>query len=228
MAELIPVADRLWVCEQPLKFMGAEVGARMSVVKLSSGGLLLYSPVRVSDELKREVDALGPVEQVVAPNKFHHLFVKQWTDAYPKASAFIAHGLHKKRPDLTFCSLIEDGAAPWSADLDHVPLRGQPVLNEVVFFHKSSRTLICADAVHNVGREKPWTSRVFYSLVGGYGGFKTNLLDRLAARDKPALRESMRRVLCWDIDRVIMAHGVILDHGGRESLRTAYRWLGDL
>jgi hypothetical protein len=215
----------LWFCEQSLKFMGAEVGARMAVVKLSSGGVLLYSPVRATAEVRREVDAIGPVEHVVAPNRWHHLFAGDWASAYPGAKLWIARGLAKKRKDLSHGTVIDEQPGPWSADLEHVPLRGAPAFNETVFFHKASRTLICADAVHNVGAEKPWSSRIFYTLFGGYGGFKTNLMDKLAARDKPALRESMNRVLSWDIERVAMAHGVVLESGGRDKLRAAYHWL---
>jgi hypothetical protein len=224
--ELHRAHESLWFCEQPLRFMGAEVGARMAVVKLSTGGVLLYSPVRATPEVRREVDAIGPVEHVIAPNKFHHLFAGDWSSAYSGSKLWIAPGLHKKRKDLSHGSVLDDAPAPWAVDVAHVPMRGQPLLNETVLFHKPSRTLICADAIHNVGAEKPLSSKVFYSLVGGYGGFKTNLLDKLATRDKPALRESWSRVLSFDIERVAMAHGVVLETNGRESLRRAYHWLG--
>ena len=45
------------------------------VVRLPDGRLFLHSPIAPSDDLAREVEALGPVAYLVAPNKFHHLFV---------------------------------------------------------------------------------------------------------------------------------------------------------
>jgi hypothetical protein len=92
-------------------------------------------------------------------------------------------------------------------------------------FHRASRSLICADAVHNVGAEKPFSSRIFYGLLGGWGGFKTNRFDRLVTRDRAAARESLQKVLAWDFERVVMSHGVVLERGGHAALRRAYAWL---
>ena len=38
-------------------------------------------------------------------------------------------------------------------------------------------------------------------------------------------RAPVDRVLTWDFDRVIMAHGEVLESGGREAMRTAFAWL---
>jgi hypothetical protein len=32
-------------------------------------------------------------------------------------------------------------------------------------------------------------------------------------------------VLAWDIERVIVSHGEILERGGRAALRAGYAWL---
>ncbi len=101
-----------------------------------------------------------------------------------------------------------------------------PPQNESVFYHAATRTLICADAVHNAGADRPFSNKLFLSLVGGYGGFKTNLLDRLATRDKAASRASVERILAWDFERVVMAHGTVLEQGGKDAFRRAYAWLG--
>jgi hypothetical protein len=63
----------LWVSESPLRFLGLEVGARMTVVRLSGGRLWLHSPVPAIPELIEQVRALGEVAYLVAPNRFHHL-----------------------------------------------------------------------------------------------------------------------------------------------------------
>src|SRR5436190_1190713 len=145
MAELIPIDANLWVCEQPLRFLGFQVGARMTLVRLSSGEVLAISPVRLTAELKAEVDAIGPVRQVVAPNLYHHLSAGDWMAAYPEAQAHAAPGLQKKRKDLSFHATLDDHApAAWARDLDQIAWRGSPQLNEVVFLHRRTRTLICA------------------------------------------------------------------------------------
>ncbi|KIG15533.1 hypothetical protein DB30_05556 [Enhygromyxa salina] len=48
----------------------------MTVIRLDDGRLLLHSPIRCTPELREELDALGSVAFVAAPNRFHHLFAR--------------------------------------------------------------------------------------------------------------------------------------------------------
>ena len=59
--------EGLWVEDRPLRLLGIEVGARMTVVRLEDGGLFLHSPVALDADLRSDLDALGPVRCVVAP-----------------------------------------------------------------------------------------------------------------------------------------------------------------
>ena len=59
----------LWCVTFP--FRG--IGARMTVVKLASGGLFGHSPGPREDELKATLAERGPSESIGAPNAFHPL-----------------------------------------------------------------------------------------------------------------------------------------------------------
>jgi hypothetical protein len=222
---LTPFADNVWIADMPLRFAGISVGARMTVVKLSDGRLLLHSPISPSDELRAEVEKLGRPSLLLAPNKYHHLYVKHWMDAYPDAQAWAAPGLAKKRQDVTFTGQVEDAAGPWAPDLEHLCWRGAPMVNEVPLYHRASRTLICCDLVHNLGADRPGMTKLIFSLLGGYGAVKTNFLDKMATRDRPAARASLERVLAWDFDRLIMAHGTPVQTGAHAAIENAFSWL---
>jgi hypothetical protein len=215
----------LWVAEQPLNFYGLSVGARMTVVRRANGGLLVHSPITPSAELRAQVDALGPVELLVAPNRWHHLFIGAWMAAYPQARAFAAPGLERKRRDVAFHGVVDDAPGPWAPDVEHACWRGSPVMGEVVFLHRASRTLVLTDAAHNFASGRPWWTRTVFRALGGYGGFKTIASDRWLTKDRGASRASLERILAWDFDRVIVSHGDVLESGGRDALRTAYAWL---
>jgi hypothetical protein len=45
-------------------------------------------------------------------------------------------------------------------------------------------------------------------------------------RDRAALARSIAELLTWDFDRIIVTHGRIVETGGRDVLRAAYRFLG--
>ena len=225
-SQLRQVAQDLWVAERPQRFFGLEVGTRMTVVRLTDGSLLLHSPIPLDAELRRELDAIGRVRFAVAPNRVHHLYAGKVAEAYPAARLWVGPGLERKRPDLVFEAVLGDEApAEWKGQVDQVLFRGRPYENEVVFFHRASRTLILCDLAFNFGPSAAAPTRLLMRLLRSYGHFGPSKLDPLLIRDRRAARESLERILGWDFDRVVVAHGDVLESGGHEALRRGYSWL---
>jgi hypothetical protein len=218
--------EDLWIADSPLGFFGLEVGARMTVVRLPDSKLLLHSPIALTAELVREVEALGSVEFLVAPNRFHHLFVAAWQGAFPKALLYAAPGLETKRSDLNIAGVLGDAPdSGWAPVLDQVLLAGCPLVNEIAFFHRPSATLIATDLAFNVGTTSPPLTRLAFRMVGGYGEPSPTLLERFLVRDRAAFRESLERVLEWPFERVVVAHGEVCEQGGRAALVRGYQWV---
>ena len=63
---------------------------RMTVIRLPEGGLWVHSPTPLDDALKAEIDALGPVAHIVAPNRIHYWWAGDWKQAYPQARTYAA------------------------------------------------------------------------------------------------------------------------------------------
>jgi hypothetical protein len=220
------LAPDLWVAERSLRFAGLEVGTRMTVIRLRSGELFLHSPVSLEPALRKELDALGSVRYAVAPNRFHHLYIGEYAAAYARARLFAAPGLETKRKDLAWDGILGDEAPPgWAGQIDQLLFRGFPIANEIVFFHPASRTLIAADLAFNIREDSPAVTRFASRLLRGYGRLGPSLLERVLIRDRRAARACLNRILEWDFDRVIVAHGQVMPCGGREALRAGYAWL---
>lgn len=220
------LAENLWTIERPQRFWGLEVGCRMTVMRLEDGSLFLHSPVALDAQLRRELDELGTVRYAVAPNRFHHLYAGDVSRAYREARLWVAAGVERKRPDLEITGVLTDDApAEWKREVDQLYFRGRPFENEVVFLHRASRTLVLCDLAFNFGPAVPIVTRVVLTLLGGYGGFRTTRLDPLLIRDRGAARRSLEQILAWDFDRVVVAHGNVLERGGRDLLRAGYSWL---
>jgi hypothetical protein len=98
-------------------------------------------------------------------------------------------------------------------------------MSEVVFFHRPSRTLLLTDLAFNVAADKTAGARVFYWLVGAAGRVGPHRLVRLMIRDPAAARGSVARILEWDFDRVIVTHGDVLEHSGRQHVAAAFTFL---
>lgn len=220
------LAENLWVAERPQSFYGLPVGARMTVIRLADARLLLHSPVALEPELRGQLDSIGRVCFAVAPNRVHHLYAGEVARAYPGARLWVAPGLERKRPDLVFEAVLNDDAPEeWRGEIGQVFFRGRPYENEVAFFHRPSRTLILCDLAFNFGPRAAAPTRLLMKLLRSYGRLAPSTLDPLLIRDRRAARESLERILAWDFDRIIVAHGDVLESGGHEVLRQGYSWL---
>ena len=223
---LTPIAENLWEVDAPLTVLGMALGHRMTVARLPDGALWLHSPVAYSPELAVALATLGPVAHVVAPNCVHDTYLEGWFAAYPAARFHGAKGFAKFRPDLKFTDALGDAAHPaWSAVFDQHLMRGAPRINEVVFLHRASRTVVITDLAFNLGPDMPLLSRVLLHLNGCYDKFACSRLLRSTIKDRVAFRSSLDHIFAWDFDRLIVSHGRNLESGAKDALRMAFAFL---
>jgi hypothetical protein len=222
------VAPDLWVADRPLRlpFILGDIGCRMTIVRLADGGLFLHSPVPLDPDTRTLLNEIGPVRVIVAPSRAHHLFVGDYVKAYPAVKLHGAPGLPEKRKDLKFDAILGDHADPdWQGQIEQHLFGGAPILNEVVFFHPASRTVIFTDLIFNVPAEDASKMRVFNWLTGAAGHFGPHRLIRRMISERNAARASVEKILQWDFDRVIVSHGKVLDSGGHDPVRAAFSYL---
>lgn len=221
---LTQFADRVWVEQRPARFWGVETGTRMTVVRLAGGDLFVHSPVALDPATRGAVDALGKVRAVISPSVFHHLHAGAWMAAYPDAVYCACPGLEWKRPDLAFSCVVADVPHPaWAGEIDQVYFSARRE-NEVVFFFPATRTMICCDALLNLSAHPSAMTRLAARAMGNTAP-GVGHLERWMIRNRALARRQVDRILAWDIDAVILAHGAIVEQGGREAVRRAYAWL---
>lgn len=224
--EPLRALDRnLQVATRPLRLWLGDIGCRMTVIRLFDGGLFLHSPVPLDDATRQALDREGPVRWIVGPSKVHHFYLGDYARAYPDALLCAAPGLAEKRKDLRFNWVLDDAVAPpWGDEIRMRLFRGAPPMNEVVFFHVATRTLLLTDLAFHVGADGG-SARWFHRLVGASGRFGPHRIIRFAIRDRAAARASLDAILAWDFDRVIVSHGDVLETGGRAALAASFAWL---
>jgi Domain of unknown function (DUF4336) len=218
-----PVAEGLWSKRVDHSFIGLAIGTRCTIVKLSDGGLFVHSPIRLDSALKAEVDALGPVRFVVCPNAYHHLFAEEWCKAFPDARLHGPKTLHAKRKDLSFSGTLEDDA--WRDTLIPVHIEGC-LLDETVFVHPQTRTLVSSDLTENFRTADDWYTRTYLKLNGTHGVIGWPRLLRPLYRDKKAAKNSLARLVEHDFDRLIIAHGDLIETGAKAALSQTFTFLG--
>ena len=222
---LTAFTEKIWTCHSDLSVFGVELGTRMTIVDLDGQGtLLVHSPVKLSKDLKEEIDRLGVVNYVVAPNKWHHFFVADFKGFYPKAKFYCAPGLEAKRPDFKFDAVIgSEQTYPWNPSLAHLCVAGIPIFNEVVFFHSETKTLIVTDLAIHICQSRSLLTRTIFKAMGAYGKLGWAKLEKiLYVRNRKEFKESVEKILRWDVEKIMLTHGEPVKIGGKERLRKAF------
>ena len=223
--------EGIWIADgSPVTAIaGFHYPTRMAVIRLGGDALFIWSPVALTNELRAEVEALGQPRYIIAPNSLHHLFAGEWLDAYPGAELCAAPGVAEKRPDLAINATLRNDAEPgWEGEIDQVLIAGNAIAQEVVFFHRSSGTVIFSDLLQQIPPD--WYSgwrRIVARLDGMTGPSPAVPRKfRLAFRSKARARADIARILSWPATRVLMAHGEPVEDDARAYLEDAFGWLG--
>lgn len=219
----------LYLAEGPVvSFFGFPYPTRMALAQLADGSLWVWSPVALTQELVTQIEAIGSVRYVVSPNKIHHLFLREWTVRWPEARLYAPPGLARRRRDLHFSGQLGDEPeSSWAQDIDQVIFRGSFAMDEVAFFHRASKTAIIGDLIQRfpASQGSGWKGLVMRlgGLVGENGStpcdWRASFLRRAPAR------AARKKVLDWNAERLLIAHGDCVQHGATRVIAAALDWI---
>jgi hypothetical protein len=226
LTEYLP--GRIWLKHYPIRFAGCRFDARMSVIRLRDGRLLVHSPCPIETVTKAEIEALGSVAVIIAPGNYHWLNIGSARDAFAGAEIHICPGVDKKDPTLLDAKILGDEPNPiWAADFDQVLVRGSRFICEVAFYHRDSKTLILVDLIENFGDDT--------KNVGGWLKFWWKVVFRMWNRPKPApeyqigwknraeAKSCLEKILTWGFERIIISHGDLIEKDAQQIARTAWQ-----
>ncbi len=224
------LSDNIWTVDgDTVPFFGLPYSTRMTVIRLSNGKLWLHSPSRMFPQLITELDQLGEIKYLVSPNKLHHLFLSDWIEQYPQALCYGSPGLAAKRKDIHFEGVLGMTAEPqWADDIDQTVFKGSSIMEEVVFFHKSSRTLLFADLIENFNVEafNWWQASLarFAGIVAPDG--RTPIDWRMSFMlNKEAARKSLQTLMSWQPECLVISHGECVYSDAHIFLKKSFAWL---
>ena len=204
---------------------GVRFPARMVIIRLADG-LWIHSPIPIDDALAAEIEALGEVRYLVSPNCFHHLHLGPAQARWPQAQVHAPAGLAAKRPDLTIHVTHEAGAQPWPEFAPLVEIEGVPEIDEFVFLHQPSKTLVLCDLSFNMRDVEGFMSRLALRLAGAWQRTAQSKLWRVITKDRAAAGASCARVLALDFERALVSHGDPIEGpDAKAKLQEALSWM---
>jgi hypothetical protein len=229
--ELGAFARNVWTVDGPrVRDMGIMFTTRMTVVKLADGSLWVDSPVPVPFETLKGITELGPVRYLVAATPRHVWRLERWHTLFPEAQLWVSRStpMTLKGGPLPLTGVLSD--APyhgWADDLDQLAFKGSPLIEEVLFLHKESGTVMLDDLiqVHPIVKGKPLRNAL--AKLGGvaspYGGVALDI--RLSFTDRDLARRSLEKLLSWNFDKLIIGHGDCIEKDAKPFVERAFRWL---
>ena len=186
---------------------------RMSIVRQQEG-LWLHSPVALDDAVVATIDALGPVKHLVVPSQMHDRHIAAAQARWPQATCWAPPGW--QRSGVRVDRSLADAAWP---DIGAYPIHGAPRVDEWVFHHRPTRSLLVTDLVFHVTEPANWQTSTLLWAVGCAGEMRASRSWRWVFRsDATALAASLEAVLALPVDRVVPCHGAI---GPGDALRGA-------
>ncbi len=219
------LADGVWVIDG--EWYDTPFRRRMTLLRLGRDELLVHNAFRLRDDDHARVEALGRVRAIVAPNRFHATEAHAFKARHPAARLYGSPGALAEVRARCAVDAVLPGGWDLAPGVEALQVQGLRWIDETVLFHRASRTLVVTDLVFNLQREHG-------GLVGAF--LRWNRIDRrfgpsrvfdwCFVRDRAALTGSLREVLRWDVERVVVNHGDVLEQGGREALRRGFAEIG--
>jgi hypothetical protein len=223
------IKDQIWIHEYPVRYAGINLFGRMTIIKLDNGELIIHDPCKIDELIKSEIDKIGEVKYIVAPGSYHHLFVTDFQKKYPNAETFLCPGLERKRPDIKFEWILGNKADHrWEKDIDQVLIQGTKFIWEVAFFHKSSKTMILVDLLENIGDDYQHPAslllrfwwKVIYKM---WNNPKAAPEYQMGWGRKKIVKNGLNKLLGWEAERIILAHGELIENNVTNVLCAAWR-----
>ena len=231
MAEIQAFAENVWIVDGPkVRDFGIMFTTRMTIVKLSSGLLWVSSPVSVPFDTLKRIGAEGPVKFLVAGTPRHVWRLEGWHALFPEAQLWASRRtlLTLQKEPLPLAGTLTNRANPdWANDLDQIAFKGNPLIEEMVFFHRNSGTVVLDDLIqkHPMVKGKPLRNALFRlaGVADPHGGVPADI--RLTFTNRNLARKSLEKLLSWDFDKLIIAHGTCIERDAKPLVKRAFRWL---
>lgn len=213
--------ESIWLKSFHFTVLGMDLGKTTTLIRLRSGKLVLHSAGPFTDGDVAAMQALGEVGWLVEANCLHDTFSARARACFPNVPYLVPSGfplsLKGMRP-------LDPPPPEWADELLLFPIEGMPRVNEMALLHRPSGTLVLGDLLFNFPEDTPRSLRLFLQWVSGVRTFPgSSRLVRFMIRDRARFKVSIERILETNFGKVIVAHKVPIEAGGRQALEALLR-----
>lgn len=196
---------------------------RTTAVQLD-GAKILISPG--TNLTQTSLQNLGDIKAIIAPSLLHCGGVPLAHTIFPKAQLWAPTGAKELKPNIPWTHELSKDPWPYQEQLSLLPIKGVPKINEFVFNHKESKSLILTDLCFNLTDPKELGAWIILHLFGTYRRFAISKFFLKFAEDKVAFEQSLQDILKHDFDNIVVSHGANIVGGGQKKLLQSFQERG--
>lgn len=205
------IAENMWVVDGTIQMPPGPLPRRMTIARLASGDLVVFSAIALDDVAMAEVDALGRPAFLVVPNAFHREDAPRWKSRYPTIRV-IAPELARAAVDEVV--KVDDTVGDFGdSTIRFIQVPGTKGEAAVIVHHTVGATLVINDLIANV-QDSRGIMKLVLTLMGFAGSrpqvprmFKSRAVD-----DADLVAKQFRE---WanipGLARIVVSHGSIIE-----------------
>lgn len=210
----------LQVMECTIRMPLMSLPVRSMIVTLANAKVLISPGSELSEEQYAQLES---ITDIVAPNLLHCAGIPKAAEKFPEARVWGVSGAKEHRPKMSWTHVLTAESWPFQEELPVIALAGMPKVNEAVFVHRESSTLIATDFVFNLVRASGLGAWIILNLFGTYRKFGVSKFYAKFVSDKAVFEKSLGRLLAFEFENIVMSHGDVVKGGGKALLLQALR-----
>jgi hypothetical protein len=217
--EIVPAVV---VMQYPLRAFGIDFRRCVTLLRLADGRLVIHSSAPFTAENVAAIRRFGVPTWLVEATLMHDTFARRVRAVFPDLPYLAPDGFAKLTGVPT--QLPYPPPSDWTGKIEVFKLEGLRKINEHALFHRASRTLVLADLLFHFPADSRGWPRFFARHImrlprlSGVSAF-----FRLMIRNRKAFALSMKKMLEWDFEQIVVGHGETIQYNAKRIFAQALR-----
>lgn len=205
------IADNMWVVDGTIQMPPGPLPRRMTIARVASGDLVVFSAIALDDAAWAEVEQLGRPTFLVVPNAFHREDAPKWKARYPEMRVVAPERARTAVDEvLRVDDIVGDFGDP---NVRFIPVAGTQGESALIVRHRSGATLVVNDLIANV-QDSRGIMRLVLTLMGFAGSRPQvpRMFKKRAIEDADLVAQQFREWAATpDLARIVVSHGSIIE-----------------
>jgi hypothetical protein len=219
------IAQGVAVMQYPLRAFGIDFHRCVTLLRLTDGRVVIHSSAPFTAEDVEAIRLLGKPSWQVEATLMHDTFARAAHTVFPDIPYLAPDGFAKLSGVPT--QPLNPLPPEWAGEIEVLRVEGLRKINEHAFFHRASRTLVLADLLFHFPADARGWSRFFAQRIMRLPRlFGISAFFRLMIRDQEAFARSLKKVLEWDFEQIVVGHGEPMQENAKTIFAQSLRGRG--